>query len=322
MYADDLVILSESAKGLQEKLDKLQIFCSDWCLSTNINKTKVIVFSEAGRLIKHSFTIQKTGIECVSSYRYLGLFFSSSGSFSYTKIELYKTELKAFYKLCKNILNLQPSVCTSLHLFDHTVKPIILYSSEIWGSFNPSSSKLRNGISLDKNYQNTESDKLHAEFAKFTLGVHKKSSNFAVMSELRRYSYYIDIIKAMFKFWYRIEHLHPDSLLYNALECSKNIEISSNSWYNTIKQLSNLLEIPLAGSVVMKQSTFNAKLIKALKNKYLNEWHSRKQICLVGKLDLYTNVKSIYGFEKYLNHLSFSYRKDITRLRISSHKLK
>ena len=82
------------------------------------------------------------------------------------------------------------------------------------------------------------------------------------MSELGRFSYCIDIIKAMFKFWYRIEHLNPDSLLHNALECSKNIEVSSNSWYNTIKQLSNLLDIPLASSVVMKQSTCNAKLIK------------------------------------------------------------
>ena len=192
-----------------------------------------------------------------------------------------------------------------------------MYSSVIWGLFNPSSSK----FSLYKIYQNTEPDKLHLKFAKFTLGVHKKSSNFAVMSELGRYPYYIDIIKAMFKFWYCTEHLHPDSLLYNALECSKNIEVSSNSWYNIIKQLSNLLDIPLASSVVMKQSTFSAKLIKALKNKYLNEWHSRKQTRSVGKLDLYTNVTSIFGFEKYLNHLSFPYGRDITRLRISSHKL-
>ena len=67
MYADDLVILPESAKGLHEKLDNLQTFYSDWCLSININKIKVIVFNKAERLIEHSFTIQKTGIECVSS---------------------------------------------------------------------------------------------------------------------------------------------------------------------------------------------------------------------------------------------------------------
>ena len=139
------------------------------------------------------------------------------------------------------------------------------------------------------------------------------------MSEFGRYPYYIDIINAMFKFWYRIEHRHPDSLLYNALECSKNIEVSINSWYNTINNFQIFL--PLASLVVMKQSTFNAKLIKALKNKYLNEWHSRKQTCSVDKLDLCSNVKSSFGFEKYLKHLSFPYRRDITRLRISSHKL-
>ena len=41
----------------------------------------------------------------------------SSGSFSYTKSELYRKRLKGLYKLCKNILNLQPSVCTSLQPF-------------------------------------------------------------------------------------------------------------------------------------------------------------------------------------------------------------
>ena len=104
-------------------------------------------------------------------------------------------------------------------VFDHTVKPILLYSSEIWGCFNPFSSKFRNGLSLDKIYPNNDPDKLHMKFSKFTLGVHKKSSNFAVMSELGRYPYYIDIIKAMFKFWYRIEHLHSNTLLHNALQC-------------------------------------------------------------------------------------------------------
>jgi hypothetical protein len=39
--ADDIVLLSKSAEGMQEKLDKLSAFCSDWCLDINIKKTKV-----------------------------------------------------------------------------------------------------------------------------------------------------------------------------------------------------------------------------------------------------------------------------------------
>ena len=53
----------------------------------------------------------------------------------------------------------------------------------------------------------------------------------------------------------------------------------------------------------------------------MNEWHAKKQECSVGKLDNYTKVKSSFGFKKYLSLLNFPFRRDITRLRISSHKL-
>ena len=79
------------------------------------------------------------------------------------------------------------------------MKPILLYGSEIWGTFNPTSAKFRNGISFHKSFNNIEPEKLHLKFAKFVLGVHRKSSNFAVMSELGRFPYYIDIVKASYE---------------------------------------------------------------------------------------------------------------------------
>ena len=45
MYADDIVLLSKSAEGMQEKLDNLSAFCTDWCLDINIKKTKILVFN-------------------------------------------------------------------------------------------------------------------------------------------------------------------------------------------------------------------------------------------------------------------------------------
>jgi hypothetical protein len=35
---------------MQEKLDKLSAFCTDWCLDINIKKTKILVFNKAGKL--------------------------------------------------------------------------------------------------------------------------------------------------------------------------------------------------------------------------------------------------------------------------------
>ena len=46
MYADDLVILSESSNGLQCALDKLHDYCSKWKLLVNINKTNVMIFNK------------------------------------------------------------------------------------------------------------------------------------------------------------------------------------------------------------------------------------------------------------------------------------
>ena len=71
----------------------------------------------------------------------------------------------------------------------------------------------------------------------------------------------------------------------------------------------------------MKPDSFNTKLPKLLKDKYLHEWYSAKQSLSVGKLDTYTRIKSNFGFEKYFSSLHFNNKKDLTRLRISSHRL-
>ena len=44
MYADDLILMSESAAGLQKQLDALASFCEERQLTVNLNKTEVVVF--------------------------------------------------------------------------------------------------------------------------------------------------------------------------------------------------------------------------------------------------------------------------------------
>ena len=51
MFADDLVIMSETPTGLQSALSKLQKYTEDWNLTININKTKVIIFNKGGHKI-------------------------------------------------------------------------------------------------------------------------------------------------------------------------------------------------------------------------------------------------------------------------------
>ncbi len=44
-WADDLVLMSSSAAGLQRWLNKLEIYCYKWNLEVNNSKTKCMVFN-------------------------------------------------------------------------------------------------------------------------------------------------------------------------------------------------------------------------------------------------------------------------------------
>ena len=49
LYADDLVLISHSASGLQNALSELSQFCSKWMLNINPKKTKVMIFEKKCR---------------------------------------------------------------------------------------------------------------------------------------------------------------------------------------------------------------------------------------------------------------------------------
>ena len=44
LYADDLILMSESAAGLQKQSNALASFCEECQLTVNLSKTKVAVF--------------------------------------------------------------------------------------------------------------------------------------------------------------------------------------------------------------------------------------------------------------------------------------
>ena len=58
LYADDLVLISESAIGLQNSLNILSWYCDKWNLTGNLDKAKIMIFNKAGRkLTRESFFV-------------------------------------------------------------------------------------------------------------------------------------------------------------------------------------------------------------------------------------------------------------------------
>ena len=327
MYADDLILLSTSHEGLQSRLNQLNIFCRNWCLNVNHSKTKVLIFNKAGRHISQRFVYDNHTIECVSRYKYLGVYFCASGSFSVAKDELYKKALKAFFKLKRDLLSLGPSIHTSLHVFDHTIKPILLYGCEIWGSFNILSAKFRNGNpQIDSIYKNLQCEKLHIRFCKSILGVNNKATNFAVLSELGRFPLSYNVILSMLNYWHRLHSL--DSmfpLLKAAYDNSKALYLSQKpSWYGSIDSLSNnLSEVKQICTQGLGIQAIKNKLKSILRSHYIILWRKEYQNNVDGKLRTFIKFKTCFGLENYLSILKTpQQRKFLTKLRISCNNLK
>ena len=57
LYADDIVIFSNTSEGLQNGLDNLSEYCSKWKLTVNIDKTKIMVFRKGVVYQKYEFYI-------------------------------------------------------------------------------------------------------------------------------------------------------------------------------------------------------------------------------------------------------------------------
>ena len=76
LYADDVVLMSESATGLQRCLNNLSTYCKKWNLTVNIDKSKIIIFNKSGKVLKKdTFLLNDNIIELANEYKYLGIIF-------------------------------------------------------------------------------------------------------------------------------------------------------------------------------------------------------------------------------------------------------
>jgi hypothetical protein len=102
LYADDVILLSNSQKGLQSKLDSLELFCKEWCMSVNISKAKVVIFNKSGRFIKQNL-YNKIGLTVWSKIcrLVLGIGYNDNTSAFSLKKALTAFLLKFSFGLCE-----------------------------------------------------------------------------------------------------------------------------------------------------------------------------------------------------------------------------
>ena len=308
-FADDMVIFSKTREGLQEGLDKLGEYCNKWGIIVNTLKTKIVVFRKGGILSKNdNWNFQGNHIEVVSFFKYLGIYFSSSGSFNKGTSELISSARRALFGLKRFFANnseILPSM--QLKLFNTMVSPILFYGCEVWGLF-----------AVDP------MERFYRSFLKSVLKVKSSTPDCFVYGELGVYPLYIERYSRVISYWASIisERDRVNSFVYkvyNQLYLLSLDEPDIKTWVTCVRDVLNKCGMGnywLSQRVTNKDyflSCFNSRI----RDMYLQEWREKVNETSQGRIFQY--IKINFKFECYLDILDRKLRVPLTKIRLSSH---
>ena len=137
LFADVLLVISESKEGLQNSNNKLSDFCDNWQLTVNVNKTKTMVLQQRNINSNTSFINFKGNmIQNVSEYKFLGSLIKSNGNFNHSLEDLVKKAQKVLFSIKSRVDSLgNIPIKVSNNLFDMLVQPVLTYTirqNSVW----------------------------------------------------------------------------------------------------------------------------------------------------------------------------------------------
>ena len=136
-------------------------------------------------------------MEIVHKFTYLGVVFSTSGSFTEAQKTLSGQALKATFKMNKHLYKFTSiSVSHRIELFDKLILPILNYASEVWGFVH--------GEVIER---------MHLQFMKKLLGVKRTTQNDFIYGELGRVNLQTHRYYSIIKYWTKL--LTTDINKYN-----------------------------------------------------------------------------------------------------------
>lgn len=333
LYADDIVLLSTSRQGLQKCIDCVKTFSNTWHMEVNLNKTKVLIFNKSGEHINEDLYYGPEKIECTESYAYLGIEFHCSGSTQKAIQKLYEKGLKALFKLNK-LIQQSFDIPTIIHIFDHTIAPILLYASEVWGIYLAKTKQngVNNDYYLEKHLENNALTKLEIKFYRQLLKVKRNAPILAIRGELGRHPITIKAINRSIKYYNQIISKPSNCLVRQALDESISLHEKGNkSWFTKLTNTKRALDLPNlpSGQTKYEIKKSSKGVERKIKINYEDFWSNEINKPMSkgkgkggNKLRTYNKLKQDFATERYLSLINnTSHRCSLTQLRISSHYL-
>lgn len=124
LYADDLVLIARNPQG----------YCEKWSLEVNLEKSKIMIFRNGGRLRSNEkWFYRSRKIDNVNQYKYLGVTFTSQLSLQLhfqNKVASSKQALNVVRKrlISDSLINLS----SKLQVFNAVSRSIHCYGAQVW----------------------------------------------------------------------------------------------------------------------------------------------------------------------------------------------
>ena len=313
LYADDLVLVSESAKGLQNCLDSLSAYAERKILTINITKSKTMIFNPAGQYIKRQFYISEKELQPVRTFCYLGFEVKPSGTVKHAMNTMNDKAHKALRPLLCAIANFHLPLKTATRLFHTLITPIALYNVENWATMTDKELEKFSTDDLFEYIEKSRIDILHRKLLKYVLGIPKSCPNMTIYGDTGEIPISIKGYKLMLDYWNRLNALPETNLAKTALR--ENIDIRTN-WIMTIEKL--LVTFNRIEANDNKKFKTIAKY--RTETYYKTQWESKIKNNDSSRLKFYKNLKNDFTPADYID-LPFHLRKIVAKLRCSGHCL-
>ena len=309
LYADDTLILADTAEELQVALNALSQYCKIWKISVNAMKTKVLIFSR-GKVRKFPvFRFGEDEIDVVDDFVYLGVQVNYNGSFKKAISKQVSQARKALFSMPLKVQRLKLPLDIQCELFDQLVLPILIYGCEVWGYEDLSQIEI-----------------FHRKFLRSALCVNTFTPDCMIYGETGRAWLANSIKHRMVSFWLRIVKGSPSKysvklyLLQRLI--SQNVDMSTSfKWLSCIEKILNHAGL---GIVWLKQGEgfSNSWILSTLKLR-LNDISKQDVMATIWTNSVCLNYRIFKKdclFERYLVLLSKKDRITLSRFRCSPNK--
>ena len=224
-YADDIVLLSESAQNLQIMLTAVNSWCNR-LLFINHHKSKIIHFRKT-RSSRSNF-ILKIGediLDYTSSYKYLGVYFNEFLKFNVNKESLALSGTRALGNLISKYKNNKHMTYSVFNrLFSSCVIPVLDYGAEVWGIYNCS-----------------ELERVQVSAARTFLGLNRYTPILGIEGDIGWDSCQLRVNILILKYWNRMLKKDDSTLCKHVFKW--DYDMNTNNWSSYVNSLFDLCNL-------------------------------------------------------------------------------